>query len=350
MKHRRLNYGSIGCAVALAGLTAAVLEIHPSMHSTPLTLEMGQPAIAKSSGGRAGGGSFRRVSPPSSSGRRSAPNYAPNYPRQNYGGGGGPVFVPIPYGQPNYNTQPYSGGPGYSSSSQGGFASVLPGLLVLLILGGLSIGAIVWLLPKLRGLPAATGEQEITNNIFTVTRLQVALYAQARQIQTDLSELSETVDTETQSGLLQLMQESALALLRQPESWTHAKGTSQTVKDALAAEQLINQLSVEVRSKLSSETLVNVGGRVRRNSFKAPGLEEDPAAYIVVTLLIGTAHDRALFEQVNTAEDLKRCLEQLAGLPEEYLMTLEVIWSPQEASDSLTEEELLTEYSDLKQI
>ncbi len=34
-------------------------------------------------------------------------------------------------------------------------------------------------------------------------------------------------------------------------------------------------------------------------------------------------------------------------LPPEYLMVFELIWSPQDASDSLTEEELLTEYSDL---
>jgi uncharacterized membrane protein len=40
----------------------------------------------------------------------------------------------------------------------------------------------------------------------------------------------------------------------------------------------------------------------------------------------------------------------LAGLPSDYLMTFELIWSPQDPSDSLTDDELLTEYSDLIQI
>jgi uncharacterized membrane protein len=226
----------------------------------------------------------------------------------------------------------------------------LPNLLVLLILGGGAIAIILWLLPKLTRRPATSPAQEIANNIFTVTKLQVALYAQAKEIQSQLSQLSLAVNTNEPAGLLRLLQESALALLRQPEYWTHVNAHSQTADNALDAEQLLNKLSVEARSKLSVETLVNVGGRSQRSALKPSETEEDPAAYIVVTFLIGTAHDQPLFDKIQTTTALQEILEKLAALPLEYLMTLELIWSPQEASDSLTEEELLTEYSDLMPI
>jgi uncharacterized membrane protein len=68
---------------------------------------------------------------------------------------------------------------------------------------------------------------------------------------------------------------------------------------------------------------------------------------VVVTLRLGTTHDRPLFETVHTAEELKAICDRLAGMTTPELLTFELIWSPQESSDSLSRDELLTEYSDL---
>jgi uncharacterized membrane protein len=328
---------TLRCAALMAFLGTALLDVSSSLHGANHQVQVGELAIARSSGGRSGGGSFRRSSPSSgSSSRQSSPR---NYP-QNYSGGG-PVYAP-----PVYYPQPYGSSYGYQS----GVESFLPGLLMLLILGGGSIAAILWLMSKLLGKSSTSSTNEVTNNVFAVTKIQVALVAQARQLQADLSEISMGVDTNTPEGLQQLLQESTLALLRYPEYWTHVSAQSQIARDALEAERLLNSISIGERSKLSAETLVNVGGRTQRADLKTPDPDEGPSAYIVVTLLVGTAHDKPLFDKITAIADLKSALENLAGLPSDYLMTFELIWSPQDPSDSLTDDELLTEYSDLVQL
>jgi uncharacterized membrane protein len=70
----------------------------------------------------------------------------------------------------------------------------------------------------------------------------------------------------------------------------------------------------------------------------------------VVTLLVGTAHDKPLFNQIRTTEELTEILEKLASLSSDHLMVFELLWSPQDARDSLTYDELLTEYTEMVQI
>jgi uncharacterized membrane protein len=203
------------------------------------------------------------------------------------------------------------------------------------------------LLARRKGNQSLTNELE--NDIVTITKLQVALLAEARHIQSQLSELTVNANTETSEGLLQLLQESALTLLRSPENWTHLQVSSQTIhRDA--AEQIFHQLSIQERSKFSAETLINVGGSVRYQKPFSPDLNEAPAAYIVVTLLMGTADDNPLFKEIRTREELQVALQKVASIRSDYLMVFELLWSPQEETDSLTYDELLTEYTDMIQL
>jgi uncharacterized membrane protein len=50
------------------------------------------------------------------------------------------------------------------------------------------------------------------------------------------------------------------------------------------------------------------------------------------------------------SETLKEALEKVASVRPDYLMTFELLWSPQVEADSLTYDELLTEYTDMLQI
>ena len=286
-------------------------------------LDLSSAAYAKSSGGRSSGGSFRS-SPSRSSGSSR------NNPSGGYSGGGGAVF--IPYGGSSY---------GYGSSV-GGF-----GLLVVMfmLLGG--GGLLVWMLLSARKGIGSTSE--LDNNKVTVTKLQVALLAEGRAIQSQLSEIVQSADTDTPQGLQQELQEVVLALLRMPENWSHVLASSQTVKTREEAETLFNQTSIAERSNFSVETLTNVGGRVNTKTF-TPDPEEDPASYIVVTLIIGTADDKPLLSEVRTTEALKATLERLGSINPDYLMVFELLWSPQDQDDSLTYDELLTEYSGMIQI
>lgn len=359
------------CAFAAGTLLASTMTIHPATETTRAHLTFDREASARSSGGRSGGGSFRstpsRSSPSNSSPSRSTPsngssgfNSGPSYSRDRYyNGGGGTVIVPVPVGPGIYNdpyrNEPYRNGGANNGSNNGQSTAANDGdwLVGLILLGvtAIVIFSIAYFVFRVvRSKSGLAGKSELDNDIITVSKIQVALLAEARAIQTELSDLSMEVDTDTSEGLSQLVQEASLALLRMPENWSHVLTDSQTVKSREAAEALFNQISIAERSKFSVETLTNVGGRVnKRDGFK-PDPNEDPAAYIVVTLLVGTAHDKPLFDQIRTEADLSRALEQLAALPSDYLMTFELLWSPQDPADSLTYDELLTEYTNMIQL
>lgn len=291
-------------------------------------------AVAKSSGGRGGGGSFGGGS--RSGGSRSGSNSNSNN-NSGYGRGNTVIIAP---------------GGGYYGTG-GGF---LPMLLIMGLFGIPTIGLIAFFLLANRNQSSGSYSNnlnginnELDNDIVTVSKLQIALFSQTKGLQSQLSELTLKVDTSTPEGLFELLQESALVLLRNSENWSHVWANSETVSIE-KADSIFNQFSLQERSKFNAETLTNVKGTVKQKEVVVPGLEEDPAAYIVVTLLVGTADDKPLFQEVRSAETLKKALERVASVPPDYLMAFEVLWSPQVEEDSLTYDELLTEYTDMVQI
>ncbi len=338
----------------------ALMPIVLGLIVSPVTLspsfEIGESVQARSSGGRSGGGSFRRAPsaprsrPRSPSGggfsapRRSTPRYSP--PRS-----GGPVFVPVPT-QPRRrydpNNQPYNRQAGPRPVQSGSASNALTMTLLVLLVGGGGIALLLWFLLKNRG--PASPLDEINNDTVSISKIQVALVANAEGLQEELSSVAMQADTSTNAGLSALLQESALLLLRHTESWTHVYAESQTVPNLDIAQKVFNQLAIGERSKLSVESLVNVGGRVAQKAIPELSEEEGPAAYIVVTLLVGSAHDTPLFTDIRDEITLKQTLQDVASLPPDYLLVLELIWSPQDSSDSLTYDELLSEYSELRQI
>lgn len=305
------------------------LKIPQSELAGGLKLNISQQAVAKSSGGRGGGGSFGGGS------RGGSSNGSRN---SGYGGGNGVIIAP--------------GGGGYYSTG----GSFLPMLLIMGFLGIPTIALIAFFLSSNR--PQIAGNQgnswnstsnELDNDIVTVSKLQIALFSQTKGLQSQLSELTLKVDTSTPAGLFELLQESALVLLRNSENWSHVWASSESITID-KADSMFNQFSLQERSKFNAETLTNVKGSVKQKKVVVPGLEEDPAAYIVVTLLVGTADDKPLFQEVRSQETLKKALERVASVPPEYLMAFEVLWSPQVEEDSLTYDELLTEYTEMVQI
>jgi uncharacterized membrane protein len=335
-------------ALALALVNSLGIDLKRNLTDQSLGfVALGSNAEARSSGGRAGGGSFSRPSGGGSSApSRSAPSYSnpapynrpyqdPSYPRSQ------PIPIPIPIP---------GGYGGYGYGFGGGFSMIL----LLLLVGGGAVLPIMWAYFMRSGNKGQSrggyAAGELDNDIVTVTRLQVALLAQARYIQENLTELTEKADTSSQTGLSQLLQETVLALLRSPENWTHVRVNSQTVKSREQAGQIFQEISIEERSKFSAETLVNVGGRVRQQAI--PQNDDDaPASYIVVTLILGTADDRPLLsDKILSAQDLQAALKRIGSISPDYLMVFELLWSPQNSADSLTYDELLTEYQGLVQI
>ncbi|MEO1388599.1 MAG: DUF1517 domain-containing protein [Cyanobacteria bacterium J06634_6] len=365
----RAAIATLTTAVIVSGAGISTPQIHllssPRATDTPsiVTWIQANKALA-TSGGRASGGSFGSSGGGSSSSGSSGSSSGGSSSGGSYSGGsssGGSSH--------NYSSSDSSGS--YSSSGStydsGGelLAAMLFGIvgfLVMMYFVQVICEQFVKLfMPQryrrkrekqragLASYKAFTMQQnEQANDTVTVTQVQVALLASAKEVQERFNEIPMEYDFGTPGGLDMALKETVLTLLRSPEAWTHVSTSSKSILTRERAKQHFDQLSIEERSKFEMESLVNVGGKVSRKAIVTK--EEGPADYIVATLIVGTAHDQPLFEEIHSAGELKSALKTLGSVPPDYLMVYEMLWSPQDSSDSLTYEELLLNYPHMYQI
>ncbi|QOV21738.1 DUF1517 domain-containing protein [Anabaenopsis elenkinii] len=289
-----------------------------------LALSHADGALAARSGGRIGGGSFRAPSSRSYTPRTYAPPGGGGY----YPGGGFGFPFLIPFW-----------------GIGGGFGGLFTILIFLAITN--------FLVQTFRRVSSGEGEdlEYSSNPPVSVTRLQVGLLAQARGLQTELDQIAESADTNSPQGRAEVLQEVSLALLRHPEYWVYAGGGTQQVK-LNAAESQFNRLSLAERSKFSEETLSNVNNQLKAALKKealppADQLSEAPGEYLIVTLLAATL-GKLEIPDVNSADDLRQVLRRIGGISGDQLLAIEVLWTPQAQGDTLTSDDILAEYPDLK--
>ncbi|MEH1960355.1 MAG: DUF1517 domain-containing protein [Nostoc sp.] len=288
-------------------------------------------ALART-GGRIGGGSFRAPSSRTYTPRTYAPPGGGGY----YPGGGFGFPFLIPFW-----------GVG------GGFGGIFTILIFLAIAN--------FLLQTFRRVSSGeTGEADYSSNSpVSVTRLQVGLLAQARQLQNELNHIAETADTNTPEGRAEVLQEASLALLRHPEYFVYAGGGTQQAS-LNSAEGQFNRLSLAERSKFSEETLSNVNNQLKaalaKDALPPAGeldnptrlFTEGPGEYIIVTLLAATLGKFEIPTAINSADDLRQALRQIGSIPSEKLLAIEVLWTPQAENDTLTSDDVLANYPDLR--
>ena len=291
-------------------------------------------AMAARSGGRVGGGSFR------------APSRTYSSPPRTYVSPGG-----------------YGGGygGGYYPGGGFGFPFVMPifgfgggGLFTILIF----IAIATFLTRAFRSSQSGSedGYGYSDSPTVSVAEVQVGLLSEARGLQADLDRIGKTADTSSAEGLAQVLQESTLALLRHPEYWVYA-GSKAAQTSLQAAEDQFNRLALAERSKFSEETLSNVNNLLKqapdRQALPEAGGQlvqsQDPGEYIVVTLLVAT-QGKLQLPSVNDTQGLRQALSQIGSIPSERLMAVELLWAPQASGDTLTGEQMIEGYPDLKLI
>ena len=292
-----------------------------------LSLAMPQQADA-ARGGRMGGGSFRAPSMP-----RTMPRSSGGY-RGGYGGG---------YG-------------GYGRRGGFGFPFIIPifgfgggglfGLLILMAIAGVLVNALrgAGSAPGIGGAVATPAVPSKVNMI----QLQVGLLAGAKALQDDLRTLAKSADTSSSTGLQRVLQESTLALLRQPDLWVYANAESGSVPFN-SAEATFNRLSINERSKLDAEVTSNVGGQNLSGTTDVVGDADATNEFIVVTLLVASTATAQL-KGASTAEELRQSLRILGSTSSTDLIALEVIWQPEGRGDVLSAEELITAYPNLQHL
>jgi uncharacterized membrane protein len=190
---------------------------------------------------------------------------------------------------------------------------------------------------------------ELANEIVTVSMLKLALRAEARRLQPPLSQLGEQADTSTPEGLFELLQQIAQTLLDYSRYWTHVLATSRTVNSLEEAEILFNQFANEEQERLNMESLPEMNGAMKAVAEDRPSPLYEKSDYVVVSLLLCTADDQALFGEIYSASVLRDVLDNIRMMQARYLMGFEVLWSPQ-GCDSLSETDLMARYGDLVEI
>lgn len=277
------------------------------------------------SGGRMGGRSFSSRSSSSSSSRSysvprtSAPEFSysvPYYAPSPFGFGGGGIYV-----------GPAAGfGVGAGSSLFFIFMGFAAFVLVSGFLSDRSSGSVL----------SATEKT-------TVLKLQVGLLGLARSLQRDLNRIAEIGDTSSSEGLRYILTETTLALLRHPD-YCISGYSSVDIKGSMEdGEKRFNQLSIEERGKFDEETLVNVNN-IRKQSTATGGRTNGFSnEYIVITILVA-AEGLHKLPAINGSGDLKEALQKIGSIPSSRLLAVEVLWTPQNENDTLSERELLEDY------
>ncbi|MEA5463113.1 DUF1517 domain-containing protein [Leptothoe sp. PORK10 BA2] len=282
-------------------------------------------ALAARAGGRIGGGSFRAPSRPSYGRTYSSPR-SYRSPSSGYYPGGGFGFG-FPLVMPLFG---FGGG----------------GLFSLLVFFAIAS----FLMRSFRDSGFEDGDTNYTPNPdVSVARVQVGLLAKARHLQDDLNRLATTADTSSSAGLVKVLQESTLSLLRHPEYWAYAD-TDTIATKLTSAETEFNRLALMERSKFSLEAVSNVNNQISGNNMAAlPDADGDQPAgeYIIATMIIAT-QGKLNLPNINSEQDLQKALQQIGALSSDTLMAIEVLWTPQTSGETLTSDEVIAQYPNLK--
>ena len=295
-----------------------------------LVLGNASSAMAARTGGRIGGGSFRAPSR-SYSTPRSAPGGGYATPGYGYGYGGGGFGFPF--------LLPFVG--------FGGLGGVFSILIFIAIAN--------FLVRSFRSAGVGGDVGYTSSSKVSVAEVKVGLLANARELQPELNRLALTADTSTAEGRATVVQEATLALLRHPEYWVY--GATESLKtDIDSAEAKFNQFSLTERSKFTEETLSNVENVITGAEQKALGGEstgeiqlktDEDGEYIVATVIVGATGNLQL-PQINDSDSLRQALQQIGSIGSDRLLAVEVLWTPQADGDTLSSDDILAYYPNLK--
>mmetsp|Transcript_7020 Transcript_7020/g.13970 ORF Transcript_7020/g.13970 Transcript_7020/m.13970 type:complete len:384 (+) Transcript_7020:56-1207(+) len=296
-------------------------------------------ALAAKSGARMGGGSFKTA---------PAPRAAPSRPSVSQSYGGSTVMVappPVMVSPSPFGYSPMVSPFGFSPF--GFFRPVVmgPSITDILLLGGIAFA----------GLKIYEGVQNAKlggGAGVTVAKLQVAVSCDSRgpsSLLGTLGRLAETADTSTQTGVSELVSDVALALLRKEVDWISAAVDSAKASGPEDGETKFGQFSLKERAKIERETVNKVGGKDKSEARgKEEGVDSFGTSTVAVVTLILALQNRPVPE-VTDLKTLKELLMTLGSdvLDNESLMAAEVMWTPEEPWDRLTNDQVTLDYPNL---
>jgi uncharacterized membrane protein len=243
----------------------------------------------------------------------------------------------------------WGGGAWGGSGSGAGFS--FGGIFTLLIILGIVVivGRVL-----LRNLAAARRSRQegsplapLDGGRYAVVKCQIAMLSTARSLQRELQTFANTTSTDTVAGLASALQDLVMAIRRYSEYWRSGVVQVQHAETLDDTERAFNQVVAQERAKLSEELTVNIDGVRRQAARRDSAPANEVGQYLVVTLIVATGYPAFEAYQTPSVKDIEETLQRLGTLLTSDLLAFEVIWSPENPDDTLTEDELMAEYPEL---
>ena len=170
-----------------------------------------------------------------------------------------------------------------------------------------------------------------------------------------VTRLSETAQTDSRIGLQTLLSQVALELLRQRRSIFAANSKSEHFNNADKAIRDYNQIAINQRSKFERETISKYKGVDYSSPSNTSAIKSNndyKATVAVVTLVFAIEGDSTKLPSIRGIRDVEEALSKIAAdvKVEDCLMSAEILWTPGDASETLTERDIYVDYPELRSI
>jgi uncharacterized membrane protein len=122
--------------------------------------------------------------------------------------------------------------------------------------------------------------------------------------------------------------------------------------DRSQALREFNSRSITERSKFESETVSNYGG-VDYGSRGGGGYGSDnKATMAVVTILLTIDGDSTKLPQISSVRDVEDALRKIASdsKVDTCLQSAEILWTPEDRSETLTARDVVADYPELRSV
>lgn len=310
------------------------------------------PSFALQSGGRIGG-SFK------SSNRQSTVRTIA--PSRSYNSG----FRAGYYSRPSVSINPYYSpfySPIYTPFWGGNYYST-PGLVVsrgpsffdVFFLGALLVFTTTFFNTKtcVENVVSDFQSQNVLGPGYSVAKISVAVDVPRRNdpnsILSVLKRLSNTAETDSRVGLKMLTSQVALELLRRKDSIIASSVESTHVNNFNEAERKYNNMSIGERAKFERESVNIFGGVDYGNKSPFGSSVSGEATVAVVTIILSIEGDKTKLPTIKSNRDVEKALSTIAAdsKVENCLLSAEILWTPEDASETLTKRDVIAEYPSL---
>jgi uncharacterized membrane protein len=177
-----------------------------------------------------------------------------------------------------------------------------------------------------------------------------------------LNRLSKTARTDSRVGIANLTSQVALEILRRKSSIVSACGNAQHFGDRTKASREYQSKSIQERAKFETESISKYGGvdysSSNNNSNKKNNDGSSKATMAVITLVLaidGDSTSKGLSNKgnmINSMSDVEKALQRIASdtKVDDCLQSAEILWTPEDRSETLSLRDVVADYPELRSL